>query len=281
MFSTNNKISSTFIFGLKAILGIGLFIYVFKKNNIQSGDIFGEQAALLLVILITIQVIIFIFSSIRWVLIARSLNAQDLTIKKGLIFSWIGQGVSSFLPGIISSDITKMYYINELYPDFKDNAKAIIADRIIGLLCLSLLSAVCLASYLMNWSLWQYVIGSFLIFGALISGASWIHISKRIPKSAFLISYVTFSLKAFSFVVIILFLNLTNPVVSDFYLAMLGQIFEIIPLTPANLGVGHLVYDVIYALKPLMAGAIIYNYYFLAKVIFKLSGILAWIGFRR
>ena len=61
---------------------------------------------------------------------------------------------------------------------------------------------------------------------------------------------------------------------------MFGQIFEIVPLTPANFGVGHFVYDAIYSLKPQAVGAVIYNYYFLSKVIVKLSGVIAWASIR-
>jgi len=281
MYFANKKIISYLIYTVKIIIGFGFLIYVLKKNNIQIKDLFGEQVVILLAVLIVFQAIIFILSGIRWVLIVRSMTTQDLTIRKGLMISWIGLFFSSFLPGIVSSDITRFYYINKISPGFKDNVKTIITDRIIGLISLILLSAACLVSYIRNWSLFEYGIVSLLIFSIFIIVLSRILEVKRVPKSAFLISYVTFSLKAFSFIVIILFLGLEKAGFSDFYLAMFGQIFEIIPLTPVNVGVGHFVYDLIYNLKPQMVGAVIYNYYFLSKVIFKLSGILAWISFRR
>lgn len=265
---------------MKSVMGVCLCIYVFRKNNIQTGDLFHKHTISLLLVLIFYQIVIFILSGIRWVLIVRSLTTHHLTFKNGLLISWVGQFFSSFLPSLVATDTARFYYINKIHPGFKDNAKTIIADRIIALICLIILSLTCLVSYLKNWSIIQYAFCSLFLFVVLIIVASNVKGIKKIPKRAYVISYFTFNLKAFAFLTIILFLNSGRAMNSDFYLAMLGQIFDAVPLTPANLGVGHFVYDLIYNLESHARGAVIFNYYFLSNIVVKFSGIIAWASIR-
>jgi len=275
----NKKNISYLIFVIKIVIGICLCIFIFRINSIQIGDLFNKQAFSLMLILIFYQIVILILSGIRWILIVRSLTDNALTFRNGLRITWIGQFFSSFLPSIMSTDAARFYYINQIHPGFKDNAKTIIADRVVALLSLIILSLACLISYLRAWSIIQYIIFSLAAFAILIIITSNVNGIKKIPVHAYIISYLTFNIKAFSLLTVILFLETERAIHSDFYLAMFGQIFEVIPLTPANIGVGHIVYDLIYDLKPGILGAVVYNYYFFSKLIVKFSGIIAWARF--
>jgi len=276
----NKTLISYLVYLIKMMAGIILLIYVLRKNDVKIAELYNRDTLILLVMLLLIQIIIFVLSSYRWVIIFRHMSGQTLSIRQGLLIAWIGQFYSCFLPDIISSDVSRFYYINKIYPGFKNNAYSIVKDRIVALISLTLLTLGCLLAYLNNGVFIFYLLCAFLVFALFVAATSKITEKYRIPKAAFIISFVTFNFKAYALVTIVLFLNLSQNFSSAFYLSMFGQLFEIIPLTPANMGIGHLAYDLIFKLEPGIVGVIVYNYYFTAKFLFKLAGGVPWIFYR-
>jgi len=268
----NKDVVSCLIYLVKVTAGIILVTYVLRKNEIKIVELYSWKTLIPIAVLVFLQIVIHVLSSYRWVTIFRRMSGQALSIRKGVVISWIGQFYSSFLPEIISTDVSKFYYLNLICPGIKSNVHSIVKDRVVSLISLALLTLCCILSYIYDSTFMLYLLFAFFVFVFLLLITSKITEKFKIPRMAFIISYVTFNLKAVSLVYIVLFLNLSEDFSSVFYLSMLGQPFEVISLTPLNVGVGHFVHDIIFKLKPGIVGAIVYNYYFTAKFLFKLVG---------
>jgi len=279
-FSEHKKIRSYFLYFIRISFGVGILFFVFDKNQIKFENVYSQGSHLLIFQLFLIQVFIFIISCLRWKLIIKSFSAQDLKFKKTLLISWIGQFMSSFLPGIIATDISRLHYINKIYPGFKTNLKTILIDRAVSLTSFGVLCVSTGIAFVQDWSFLLYLFLSLALLLVTIFGVKIYAAKYKIPVSAFLISYVSFSLKAFSLFYIVIYLKLSEGYSDLFYLSMLGQVSDPLHLTPANVGVGHLVYEFVFNLAPGLAGAMIYQYYFTSVLIFKLTGGLGWMFFK-
>jgi len=277
---SNKIIDSRLSYMAKLIAGIILVIYVLRKNNIHWTELYSQESLIPMAVLLFLQIIIFILASYRWVLIYRCMSGQHLSLRQGSIIMWIGQFYTSFLPELISTDVARFYYINKIYPGIKNNIHSIVKDRVVSLISLCLLALFCFLAYIYNISFSIYLISVFLFFVFLLIITSKLTHKFQIPKAAFFLSFITFHLKALSLVYIVLFFYHRQNYSAPFYLSMIGQLFELIPLTPANIGIGHFAFDLIFKLETGIIGAIVYNYYFTSKFIFKLAGGLPWLFYR-
>jgi uncharacterized membrane protein YbhN (UPF0104 family) len=74
--------------------------------------------------------------TIRWLLLLR-LEGIDLSVFAALKLTFVGQFWNSVLPGAVTGDVVKMYYIGKKSPDKKAEAYAtVMIDRVIGLAAL-------------------------------------------------------------------------------------------------------------------------------------------------
>lgn len=95
-----------------------------------------------------VQVSALLFASIsiitiRWWLLLR-LEKIEVSLVAALKLTLVGHFWNNVLPGAVTGDFVKMYYIGKLYPNLKAEAyTTVVIDRIVGLAALVFLSCGC------------------------------------------------------------------------------------------------------------------------------------------
>jgi uncharacterized protein (TIRG00374 family) len=85
-------------------------------------------------------------SAVRWVLLLRS-EGIDCSLRLALRLTWIGHFWNVVIPGAVSGDAVKMYYIGRCVPERREEAwTTVFADRLIGMAALVTVSTVAAAA---------------------------------------------------------------------------------------------------------------------------------------
>ena len=273
---------------LKFAFGVALLIYLVRSDMLDVYAIASSRFLLGLLVVLAIQVVIFLITNYRWYVLAGAYRVGDLRYRQCLFYSWIGQFFTTFLPAYVAADFSKIYYLRRHGFETKPVLRSVVMDRAASLGSLILLCVVAIPAVVLGLSLWYFLV--FLVGIALMYHLFWSRLQGFSPRWAvglslpptvtILVGFVSFPLKSLS-LVYILALTGNWPLLQAFYLSLAGQLFEVVPLTPANLGIGHLAFDLLYKNADMGGGAEVYSVYFLAKILFKLSGFIGWLRVRK
>ena len=223
-------------------------------------------------------------SSERWHHIARDIYAVDISRPQTLYYSWIGHFFSTFMPSTLGTDITRIVYMRRrIGTATRSLVMVTVTDRIASLGGVAISSACGILFYF----------GEFTLAQSLLTLASVLVILKIICRYqpritlfrqcfvlpsfyAFVLSLANFLLKAFSLYLIFDFFTGTAGV-RDLYLGLGAQCIDTLAILPGNIGIGHILFGLLFTALERVNGAQVYNIYFVVKIMFKATGLIGWL----
>jgi glycosyltransferase 2 family protein len=133
-----------FVTALKLAIAVGLLSWLAGGGQLQPARIRdsvlrepGLMAVALLLGMFNIST-----SAIRWLLLLRA-EGIACSVPTALRLTWIGHFWNMVIPGAVSGDAVKMYYIGRLAPERREEAwTTVFADRLIGMAALVSLSTL-------------------------------------------------------------------------------------------------------------------------------------------
>jgi len=258
-----------------------------------------------------LSVLNFFLISIRWKSILRSRSSVRIPNLGLLKTTWIGQFFSSVLPGSVSGDLVKIFYIQKYDDAFSKKFvfATILIDRIMGLCGLILLvglSSLAFGSHIrsnapamgtllnFNYVLSLVVILSFGIFFFFHDKMRRLLTIIRIPKLLTLwddlVSIKSKMMRAIGLSIIVQFIGvlifwfLIQPFVDgkmDFIQALafipLGLMTLALPVAPSGLGVGHAIFQKLFEFSGIMNGASLFNLYFFVTLAVNILGVIPYV----
>lgn len=135
-----------------ALVGV-IFWLLFRKGLVTAESIRKIFASpFLLLFNILLMFLNFFFSTIRWRLLLKCHQVQ-ISFKKAIQYSFIGQFFNIALPGAVSGDFVKAVYVSA---KFKEKKAAILGsilfDRVIGVSALAIVAAIAAGfSQIVDW----------------------------------------------------------------------------------------------------------------------------------
>jgi uncharacterized membrane protein YbhN (UPF0104 family) len=263
---------------IKIIVGCGIYFYLLLQNKINF-SFFGQKNILLLTELFVLQIIMCAVGTIRWYHIGVNAYNMNVSLLNTAYISWVGEFFATFLPSTIGIDLSRIFYVGKK-SNMSTNQliKITIVDRLSALLTVIMCSILGLVFYFQHFNLFMSVLSVLiiLILLRLLPKRKLIQIllKKDIhlpPFSVVVLSLLNFILKAFSLFLII-YLAKGKRDINDYYLCLASQLIENLAILPANIGMGHILFDKLLNFIKIINGAQIYNIYFTVKVLFKATG---------
>lgn len=268
-------------FGLKAILGFLLVVYVLKSRMVDfellHSILFSPTNFVVALFFLTLSTVL---CTARWKILVRP-QGMDLSFKRLFSLSMIGAFFNTFMPGSVGGDLIKAWYVAGQVPDRRTRAVfTVLLDRILGLAVIIFYSALTLLFYtewlkdnvqlqMVATSIWAFTTAS-LVFALLfftplvwknrlfISLLEWLHRYERIGKildSALLyrhhvvaICWATL-LSALSVLSLNLFfsslgksMGIPLNLAHYFFIVPLAMTFSAIPILPGGIGTGQIAF---------------------------------------
>jgi glycosyltransferase 2 family protein len=124
---------SYFIFIIKLFISVALIYYIYHTipwSNVSKALL--STSLDLLILSVFLQVISFIFLSLRWSIIVRN-SDSSLDIYEIIKISFIGIAFNNILPSSIGGDFVRGAYIVKKGLSLKNSILSLIADRVLGL----------------------------------------------------------------------------------------------------------------------------------------------------
>lgn len=131
--------------GLKILVAGGLIYWLINSGKLDFDLLFKIfHYPLPLIITFFLCLINFFLAAVRWETILRARSAIKLPIGGIFKITWIGQFFSSVLPGSVSGDLIKMFYVQRYNSNFSKKFvfASIFIDRLMGLSGLILLVGI-------------------------------------------------------------------------------------------------------------------------------------------
>jgi len=254
----------------KALLGAALMYWLLHRGDIDFDFLWQRESLLPLMALTLIQLLISAASTWRWHLFLQRLSV-NVSFRTCLYVNWTSQFFSSFLPNFVAADIARGLQLTRTGQRTGAVATSIFFDRLAATVTIVGLALMSVGFYLLHFAPWVYVA---VLFGFLIGVA---RLLSRTWSQSLALSLFTFHLKVASLMVIAYQWVGLEISWDWFWLSMAGQFFESLPLTPGNMGVGHMAFQTLYSLRHFDQGAQVYNIYFTIKMLFKVSGLIPWV----
>jgi len=222
------------------VLSVIALLFVFHKVDVDSVI---QRFKVAKIEFIFLAVVFFILSKIisayRLNHVFKSLSIS-LTHKINLKIYWRGMFYNIFLPGSVSGDLYKTYYLHRNYNNrIKDILSAIIIDRINGLLVLLLLLLVPVAYFLDG--IYEFIIPAGIIFVF----TSFLFITRQnfqpVSRKIFLISSYSFFVQFAQLISVSLLLYALNSESSDtiilyLFIFLISSVVSVLPLTIGGMG---------------------------------------------
>jgi len=144
------KLLKTFV---KLCLTLGIIGYLVYSGRLNFSRLllFLESPRILLTMLMTLLLVMIPLTALRWWLLLRALDIR-LPLKQAFLLTWIGNFFNTTLPGAVTGDLVKGYYIVKLdRGEGKTKAlMTLLIDRATGLFGLIVMASL---SLLINWQL--------------------------------------------------------------------------------------------------------------------------------
>jgi len=130
---------------IKFLIAGGLIVWLIRSGKLDFSlltDLTGFPLAIILAVVL--QLLNYLLVSWRWRLIISSRSEAVLPLKEIFKINWIGQFFSSVLPGSVSGDLVKLFYIQSIDQNLSKKFvfASILIDRVMGLSGLILLVGI-------------------------------------------------------------------------------------------------------------------------------------------
>lgn len=301
---------------LKLTLSFGIIFWLIQsgKLNFNLVNQLLQDPLRVIISLIGCFIILFIVTY-RWKIIVETKAQKNLPMIPILKGNWIGMFFNAVLPGSVSGDFIKVFYLEKLDPKFTKGFLILssLVDRVIGLFgIIFLLGSSALIFYqdlsTKNESIKQLLTINLALVFLIILGITLLFLNpkfitqllKKLPFSKQLNSLWSFLLSIRDKIFKLLFLSViiqAGAVIIFWYLTYpfaegdftLGQAFSFIPIgfvviaipiAPSGLGVGHVMFDELFKLYQINNGASLFNLYFLIQLLCNLVGVIPYITFK-
>lgn len=134
---------------LKVGLSAALLAWLFQKGGLDDEPLKRALSQpLILGLVLLIGFVGISLSGLRWAILLR-VEGIELPVLEVLRLNWIGHFWNMVIPGAVSGDAVKMYYVGKLAPGRREEAwTTVVADRVIGLAALVALSTLATLSSL-------------------------------------------------------------------------------------------------------------------------------------
>lgn len=305
---------------IKLIIALGLIYWLINSGKLDFAILkssFSTPTRVILAIL---------FMQIDNIIVAYRLRLLlDIKVKNTINFiklfwaNWIGIFFNSVLPGSVTGDIVKIFYIKDLDENLtkKYLLVSVFIDRVLGLLGLISLGGI---SSIINYSKLNNLGGDVLVLTHINMALFFIvicvlvmifyfenlpiflaksfnqkkYIGKFINKleelwrNICLFKSIIFKALGVSMIIqgaaILIFWFLTNGYADNtfslstaFTVLPIGFIAIAVPIAPAGLGVGHVVFQKLLSFFGIMNGASLFNIYFFVVMFSNLTGVIPYI----
>jgi glycosyltransferase 2 family protein len=143
-----SKLRSASSLALKIAVAVGLIVYLVRSGHLDFKVVWDMMTVPNVLIALTLAGLSVIFSAWRWII---SLKARGFYIPfgYGIGLYLIGMFFSYALPGSVSGDLVRGYYLVQDYPARKmDSVLSVLIDRVLGLYSFFILT---LAAVLWDW----------------------------------------------------------------------------------------------------------------------------------
>lgn len=283
--SMNDKCSKWLKVAAKAVISIGLFYWVFSRGSLDLYNVAKTFTLKYFVIINLLLYFTFAMNTMRWLIIMNS-RGIAVPFKVAMPLTYIGLFFNFAIPGGVSGDLIKGYYLLKFKPDQKlSAATSVLMDRFIGLYSMILLASI---AVILNFAVILQNAQLFLIATVVLSlllGLSVVTIvmfSKIIFNSSIVSTIINifplkekiklFQKEVFEYreqslpVIFSLLLSLGSQILTilAFYfsgLAMgydigilaylfcvpVGLVLTVVPISPGGVGVGQAIYLVLFS----------------------------------
>lgn len=295
----------------KMAITVGILFYLVETDrlNFQLLKVVASQPWVLVCLFGIMWANVFM-ASYRWKLLLRG---QQLLVPYRSVFSMamIGNFFNATLPGAVSGDLVKFYYLAKRLPGIKktEGFMTMLIDRVVGLAGLIFISMAVLIEFPdseQGQRLATFTITMAIIFGIFfltillpgephrkliqrILGIVPVSVIRRTLQKIYLaadaykhmpgqfllticLSMVIHTLMIGAFVIAAKALSVEVPLSILFLVVPLGLITTAIPIAPGGLGVGHLAFEKLFALVGLSSGADLFNVVVLCQLATNLCG---------
>lgn len=257
--------------------------------------------------------------ALRWRIILQFKATEKLNIVRIFLANWIGIFFNSVLPGAVTGDIIKIFYVKN--EDKNLSKKFLLAsvflDRLVGLFGLILIGGITSTLFYdflapKSKELETLLKINFLLSGIVIFSFIFLYFFHKIPLKlsawftskdilsgvmkkleemwndlymikdrlikVLIISMIIQSIAA------VIFWKIVNQFTGDsfelihaFSIYPIGMISLAIPVAPAGLGVGHVVFLKLFSFLGIENGANLFNVYFIYIIMVNLTGIIPYV----
>lgn len=305
---------------IKFLFALGIIYWLVDSGKLDFGILLKtfnhplRLASTILLILVNIFIVTW-----RWKYILDFKSGSKLPFWKVAKYNWIGLFFNSVLPGSVTGDIVKAFYIKNLDSKMSNRFVfgSVLIDRFVGLFGLIFLLGIFTLfnysglttfsgdlSYLINLNLF--------LFAGVILGFLSLFFFKDVPEKIIdRLIHITIlhkigtkllslwvglceirsrlilltALSAFvQAVAVFAFWLITAPFADSYFefthaftFVPIGFVTIAIPIAPAGLGVGHMVFHKLFAFFEINNGASLFNIFFFLQLFANLIGIVPYI----
>lgn len=306
--------------GAKFILALAILIWLVQSGKLDwtlLSKIFDHPVNLFVVVVVQLFLLGLITYRLRYLLSPRT--SVRLPFKKLYLITWIGMFFSSVLPGSVTGDIIKVWYLKREDKSFSTPFLLFISflDRLMGLTGLVLLMGLfsilnyqklsALSEKLVPLLHFNFILVSvvfsalviFFFFPQLITfflgllprhslktrlEALWNDLSGA-RKQIFTAIMISVGVQ---FLSVLIFHILVSPhYTTDLSLTTLlsfiplGFMLVAIPISPGGLGVGHVAFQTLFGFAGESNGANLFNLYFVVMMCINLLGSVPWLMLKK
>ena len=309
------KIKSGLAQILKFSFGLGIFIYFVASGHVDLAKIqraFFSSPWILLSL--SLGFLILVISTVRWRILKASQGIR-LSFKQTLKLVFIGHFFNIVIPGTVSGDLVKVYYMTRRKDKKMAAGFSVFMDRFVGLFMMVILT---FAAVLLNYSFIRSIPelaaigrGVIMAFGISLGGLIFFLFKKEFKLSPRWPDFIRNSVTVFwayrnhlpavskagaitilTYVTNVLFFYTVAkalgenflPLSQYFFLVPIGLFVMVVPIAPAGLGVGQGMFLMLFQWaygQPVTIGADIITLYQLVIVCWALVGLVIYVFHRQ
>lgn len=311
------KVKDFALIFLKAGVGIGIVAYLIYSGKIDVTRILHVfVSSPLILVLIVLDFVTLVVTTWRWQLLLKTQHIH-ISFKRALKLVFIGHFFNVVIPGSVSGDVVKAYYISKHQKNKMGAALSVVMDRFIGLI---VLTGITFGAVLLNYKFITSIpelkiLGELVLAGGGVTGLflviyfmkkefGFFHRLKWMPPFVTQLTQTFWSyrnhpktigvaslLTVFNFLVNIWLYYLAVeamgaenlPFIQYFFLIPLGMFVMSLPISPAGLGIGQGVFLKLFEWaqgKPLTTGADMVTLVQMVIICWALVGLCVYILYR-
>ncbi len=290
---------------LKIVVVGTILIYLVRSGrlNFEKLMLFRDAPEILAMMVAILILAVVPMATFRWWLLLRAIGIQ-VNPKQTFVLTWIGNFFNTTLPGAVTGDVVKGYYVIKAQEeDGRTRAfMTLLIDRFVGLFGLIVMAffalvfnfELILSQERLHSLAWIIVA---LFGGTVLFRDPFLRLFQRLPASKFSIKVYS-AFKSYQHQKTTLFLTLFLSIglhtlialiffqvahlvgikemelATQFFLMPIGLITVAIPIAPGGIGIGHAAFETLYQLAGLSGGADIFNLFIIVQLgVFMLGGI--------